>query len=231
MRFSLANHNLIDPMRLLARKSIVYRLSLLSGLALLAGCGFKAQTDASRFFVLAPQPIVAEPEGAQGEKDGPAVGVGRVYLPAYTDRPQIVTRLASSELHLSEFNRWAEPLTVSFGRALGQNLAQRLQSEKITLFPWPRAFERDYEVHVTALEFDGSFATAQTSLVARWQITTARRAEVLYEAESVFKEKVQGGAGDYAALVDAWSMSIAALSQQIADQIEILQQDSGRSTP
>lgn len=226
MRFSPVNHNLTDPMRPFSKLSAVYLFGCLSGIVLFGGCSFKAQTDPSRFFVLAPPPAAADEAVQQGEKSGPSIGVGRIFLPAYTDRPQIVTRLASSELHLSEYNRWAEPLATSFGRALGQNLAQLLQAEKITLFPWARSFERDYEVYVTVLEFDGNLASGEAWLVASWQITSAHRTETLYEGESVFRQKIDGGAGDYAALVDAWSEAISELSQQIAAQIQTLQKDT-----
>lgn len=43
------------------------------------------------------------------------VGVEEAFVPKYLDRPQIVTvEAGSSELKMSEFYRWAEPLSSSF---------------------------------------------------------------------------------------------------------------------
>ena len=52
------------------------------------------------------------------------IGVEEVFIPRYLDRPQIVTMEAgSSELKMSEFYRWGEPLSSSFSRVLADDIS------------------------------------------------------------------------------------------------------------
>ena len=51
------------------------------------------------------------------------VGVNRIRLPKYIDRPQIVTQKSnSSEVVISEYNRWADSLSVLVTRTLTEDL-------------------------------------------------------------------------------------------------------------
>lgn len=189
-------------------------IPLLAIVILVSGCGLTTpRQDPSRFFVLSPVVEAA----ADADFSGPAIAVGRIDLPAYTDRPQIVTRAGSNELIFSEFNRWAEPLAVSFGRAVGQNLGALLNSDRVTTHPWGRAFSRDYEVYITVLAFDAYPEQGVVSLHARWRVTTEREAEVI--GESVVNIRESAGAAGSPALVAAWDQAIGALCREIAAAI------------
>ena len=60
------------------------------------------------------------------------VGVNRVQLPKYVDRPQMVTqRPDSAQMDISEYNRWVESPSVLATRALTENLNVLLPAAQI----------------------------------------------------------------------------------------------------
>lgn len=61
-----------------------------------------------------------------------SVGVNRIQLPKYMERPQIVTQgNNSAQVNISEFNRWVENPSVLATRTLTANLSTLLPSAKI----------------------------------------------------------------------------------------------------
>ena len=61
-----------------------------------------------------------------------SVGVNRVQLPKYIDRPQIVTQQKdSSQVKISEFNRWVESPSQLTTRALTNNLSILLPASQV----------------------------------------------------------------------------------------------------
>jgi len=186
--------------------------ALALGVLLLWVAGCAGGGSPSRFYVLAP---IADRPGvaAAGAGDRPvSIGVGPVRLPAYVDRPQIVTRKSSDEIDLSEFERWGEPLADAVPRNLADNLGALLPGARIALFPWTGPRSLQYQILVDVTRFDGALG-GSTVLEARWRILDADRKE-LREGRFVVSEPA-GGPG-YPALVGAMSRSLGALSREIA---------------
>ena len=80
----------------------------------LSGCG--GSSAPSKFYLLSS---LAKSDAQTRNPESPvrlAVGVGPVEVPAYLDRPQIVTRLSLNTLRLAEFDKWAEPLKDTVSR-------------------------------------------------------------------------------------------------------------------
>ena len=175
-----------------------------------AGC---ASTAPTRFYVLAP---VA---GAGVEKSNPAVpskagmtvGLRRVALPNYLDRPQIVTRSSPNKLDLAEFDRWAAPLGDAFPRILAENLAAMIPADRVAVFQWPRSAPVDYAVTVEVTKFEGRLG-GECSLVASWSIFGGEN-KALTAGKSSLSEPA---GGDYETLVAAQSRLVGALSRDIA---------------
>lgn len=187
---------------------------LSSAVILLSGCNLRPRQDPSRFFILSP---VVEPPAAV-DLDGPAIGIGRIDMPSYTDRPQIATREGSNELIFSEFNRWAEPLPMSFGRVVGQNLGGLLNTDRVITYPWSRAFHRDYEVYITVQTFDAFPEQGVVVLSARWSV--AAKPDSGFVAEGVINTREPMEARGYPGMVSAWSRAIGVLCRDIAAGIE-----------
>jgi uncharacterized lipoprotein YmbA len=196
---------------------LFFRLTLLTIVALLmhlAGCASSAPT---RFYVLSP--LASSTSDSQVPKDEGciAIGIGPVELPAYLDRPQIVTRVSENELNLSEFNKWAEPLKDNLTRVLVENLSTLICADAISIFPWKGPTPIDYQVEVTVIRMDGSVG-GNASLVARWAIFREKDRKMLMMRQSSFSRLLSSQG--YQALVSAQSGAIAALSRESAEAIK-----------
>ena len=200
-------------------RTFVERLVMLAlgGCALtLAGCaGGSAPT---RFYVLTPVAGVEKSNPAVPSKAGMAVGVRRVALPDYLDRPQIVTRSSPNKLDLAEFDRWSAPLGQAFAGVLAENLATMIPADGVAVFPWPRSAQVDYEVTVEVAQFEGRLG-GECSLVARWSIFGGEKKALLTTGKSSLSEPA---GGDYEALVAAESRLVGALSRDIAGALRSL---------
>lgn len=176
----------------------------------LAGCLPSARPDPSTFFALAP----SEPSGgtAAGSWDV-ALGLGPVAIPAYLDRPQLVSRVGPNELKLAPVARWAEPLREGVARTLRQDLATASGARQVALYPWPITTRVDLAVAVDILRFepDGHGAV---DLAARWTIRETAHGHVLAVRDAHVVEPVEGiGNG---AEVAALSRALAELAREIA---------------
>lgn len=183
-------------------------------LMFLAGC---AGTEHARFYTLHSVPdIDIESQGATID-NGVAVGIGPVRIPMYLDRPQIVTSKGQNEIHLAEFDRWAEPLKHNVTRVLAENLSIQLSTNRIAVFPWKRSTEIDYRVAVEIIRFDVT-ADGESLLIARWTLSRGEEREVLLSRKSIIGKSV--GAKDYKAIVSAMSGNLTDLSSEIAQAIK-----------
>lgn len=183
-------------------------LALLS----LGACSIKSETAPSRFYLLRPLPT--EPSGSgTGEAAGvPALALGPVHIPAYLDRPQIVTRTPGSEVKLSEFERWAEPLEDNVTAVLADNLSRLVPTERVSVYPTQLSEERELRIAVEVLRFDGSLG-GEVVLEARWRILGPDDA-LLRTERSRLTQPVSGA--EYEALADAMSRALGALSRELA---------------
>jgi uncharacterized lipoprotein YmbA len=193
---------------LLSRASSVLALCVL----LLAGC---AHTPKPAYYVL------SAPANAAGEhmRAGPTLGLGPITLPEYLDRPQIVTRASDSRLVLSNEHRWAEPLAVSFARALHTALERALPGQNVVLHPWRDALtlQRQVRLDVTRFERD---ASGSFHLSARWSVRALDAEQSVDTRLLDIDIPVNGKQDDYDALVAAANGAVAALATAIASQLQ-----------
>jgi uncharacterized lipoprotein YmbA len=201
----------MKPLKPFARKFslIVLGICLLSP----AGCSslLAPRPDRSKFYVLTPQPAAGQLSPASAGA-GLSLGLGPITMPAYLDRPQMVTRIGPNELRLSEIDRWAEPLGANFAHVLAQDLTMRLGAARIHAFPWYSSTRIDYQVEVAVhrLETD---ASGRSELAAHWTITDGRNKNLLDSGDTTVAQS--SAPGDTAASTAALSRSVAALSDQI----------------
>ncbi|MDH5588735.1 MAG: PqiC family protein [Gemmatimonadota bacterium] len=175
--------------------------------AVVAGC-LGAKPDLSAFFLL------SSPPGLEAGAPVPVVlGLGPVTLPGYLDRPQIVVRVSEHEVSLAESDRWAEPLRENVPRTLRENLARLLPSSSYVAYPWHRSEAPDYGITVEVGRFEADVAGAVV-LDAAWWIVDAGDGGVVERRTTVVHESAAGP--DRAAVVDAQSRALAALSREIA---------------
>jgi uncharacterized lipoprotein YmbA len=195
-----------------------------------AGCSPLApQQDHSKFFILAPisdtTSASIRPVSTSKSSRPLKIGVGPVDFPDYLRRLEVVTRTSPNQLDLSPEKRWGEPLDKNFERALSENLAHLLNTQHIQKYPWARRTEIDYQISIDVVRFESS-SDGQSQLVARWIIKDST-GEDLYASETNSSIAVPAGeAGASSAL----SSDLAALSRDIATQIQNLDQRRASST-
>jgi len=194
------------------------RAVLTSSLALLSlvGCSFKSETAASRFYMLRPLPADATSPGAPGGEAGPVLALGPINVPAYLDRPQIVTRAPGAEVKLSEFDRWAEPLQDNVAAVLADNLSSLVPTNRVSAYPDRLPADFDLRVTVDVTRFDGPLG-GDVVLDARWSLVSGSKEAETHMQRSHFVQPA-GGPG-YPDLVEAMSRALDALSRELAQEI------------
>ena len=191
------------------------RALLIFGLPLAACTILDPRPDPSRFFTLSA--VAESPDGTA--PSALAVGLGPVRVPAYLDRPELATRVASSEVSFSSNERWAEPLSASFRRVLAQNLATVLGTDEVVTFPWPAGTPVDWGVTVDLIRFERT-ANGEVEVAARWTVREHGTGRSRIARETRHTQKASGSST--AAAVDAWNEAVAALSGDIAAALRSL---------
>ncbi len=186
-------------------------------LAALGGCARSAPVN---YYILrSMQGPVPQPKAA-GPEQGMVVAVGPVNIPAYLDRPQIVTRSSPDTLKFDEFNRWAEPLGKNLARVLADDLSASLYGAQVCVFPWPQSVPVRYQVTLDIIHLE-KVPGGKVILDASWKVLEHNGKKMLVMRRSEVTEPVEAGSG-FKGIASAESRSVAALSREIAAAIESL---------
>ncbi|MBQ7412760.1 MAG: membrane integrity-associated transporter subunit PqiC [Alphaproteobacteria bacterium] len=179
------------------------------GLCLLLGACFMGRSEPATFYTLTP---VSE---KQVSTEKFSIGVNRVHLARYLDRPQIIVRQSDqNEMLISENHRWVEPLATLIARTVAQDLKIAfpkavVQMRTAALNPF------DYVISLNVIQLDARF-NGQAVLVAGWSIRN-RSGDKIAEKQITLSAPVQG---EYGSLVAVESDLISRLTEQIAQKIE-----------
>lgn len=201
----------------------IIRLLTVAGMALplLTAClnlGGSSST-ATRFFLLEARPAAALATNSDDGLAEYALGVGPVTIPAYLDRPQIVTRADGNELLVNDFRQWAEPLRSAITRVIREDLALATGARHVYAHPWSRSDAIDFQVTLDVIRFEADTAGAVT-LVAVWRILDAaggRRPTLVHEQRSTIIRPLDG-----TTTVDAMSTALADLSREMAAALVVI---------
>jgi uncharacterized protein len=182
-------------------------LGALLGLAALPSC---APALPSRLYTLLP----AAEAAVEGEARGPALGLDPVILPAYLDRPEIVTRAGGHQVRLSESDKWIEPLQPMFRRLLQERLREATGAREVVPVPSPGGDEPRHAVAVEVERFDADEA-GKVLLDARWRVYRPATGRTVRAGRAMIEER--GAAPpDYPGLVAAMGRAVDALADAIA---------------
>jgi hypothetical protein len=186
-----------------------------------AGCLGPGKNPPTRFYVLSSLYSGETAINPVADMADVAIGVGPVRIPGKIDRPQVVTRSTRNEIRLAGLAEWGDPLGAGLTRAMAENLALLLNTEKVSIFPWLKATRADYQVTVDVVEFIG--APAETArLRAWWTIFGDGGRTELLKRYSRLEAEVSGD--DVAAMVQAQSLLVERFSRQIAGALKALSQ-------
>lgn len=186
----------------------------------LTACVSLKRTPEARFFYLRS---VAEPAAAAGAQ-GSLIAVMLARLPGHLQRPQLVTEVAPGELRVDEFLRWAEPLDEGTTRALAENLAKLLPEHRVVRFPWRSGARPRCRVVVELYDF-GLHGRAEARLSGRWALLLPDREGALVSQAAELRR--EAGGADASTSVEAMSVLLGELSQQIAAAVRALPTEAG----
>jgi uncharacterized lipoprotein YmbA len=143
----------------------------LVGLTLLAGClGLGERTPPTRFFVLVA--TVPASGGLEGAATGAVVVVERPLLPAYLNRPQLVSYRAPGEVAIAPFSRWAEPLDTGIARVVAENLQRLWPAARVVAGEVPPGVASPLRLRLRVQRFEGGPDPA-VQLEGFWSLAAA----------------------------------------------------------
>ncbi|MEN6473941.1 MAG: PqiC family protein [Syntrophaceae bacterium] len=188
-------------------------IALCATVLLLSACASRPE---ERFYIL--EAVTAPAPGGPQTVDGFVIGIGRIEIPAYLDRPQIVTKVRANELILNEYALWAEPLEQAVSRVMALDLAA-LTGAAVEIDPWGRARRVVYRLSAKLERLDG-VPGGNAVLDVRWILEDVRREVPPITRDSHVVKPV--GNGGFASLAEAYSELIADFSREVAQEIERL---------
>jgi uncharacterized lipoprotein YmbA len=180
-------------------------------LLLAAGCSLGGSSPPVHFYKV--EPLVERDTGGSSTV---RVGVGPVLVPRYLDRAGLVTRKRESEIGVSEYDRWAEPLDDMLATAIAENLVRLTGSDRIYAYPWPNEQHVDHRVFIRIVQFEiGTDGAAH--LVCQWQLESTGASEPMVRRTELAVTPSSASPGPR---VTALSETVATLSRQIAEAIK-----------
>jgi uncharacterized protein len=182
-------------------------VALLAAATLAAGC--LKRSKVARIYVL---DSLAATEAAPSVAPVAVVGVERVRVPDWLDRPQVTGRAATGEVVVDEFSRWGEPLPRGAQRVLAESLAVLLPDRRVVSAPFSPRDRVDHSVEITLLEAARQ-ADGSVLLDCRWAVL-GKDGAVLARRRSSHRAEptAPGPAGAVAGLNEA----LASLSRELA---------------
>ena len=192
-------------------------------LLLLIGCLGPGKSTPTRFYVLTSVYSEKAKPAPVADLKNTAIGVGPVRIAGKLDRPQIVTGSGGNEIQLSGYSEWGDSLGAGFSRVLAENLSYLLNTENVAIFPWLQATQTDYQVTVDLTDFIGT-PGGDVVLRAWWTLFGENGRAELLRRYTILDQRVTGD--NIAAMVQAMSLTVEILSQQIAQAIKDLAQSN-----
>jgi hypothetical protein len=184
-------------------------------LATVVAGGCLKRSKVARTYVLDPLPPTAE---APLPAPAAVVGVERVRVPDWLDRPQLTGRAESGEVVTDEYSRWGERLPRGVQRVVAENLVVLLPDRRVVPAPFSPREPVDHRVEITVIE---AARQADGSVLLECRFTVlARDGAVLAGKRSAHRAGPTrpGAPGAVAGLNEA----LAGLSRELADVLRTL---------
>jgi len=143
--------------------------------------------------------------------------IGPVSTPDILKNSKITTGGAESRYQLSEQHRWAGEVNHDFARAVGEQLAHRLGTEQIAIFPREQHLKTTHQIVLDILTMEGNLGK-EAILIVRWSLIDPQSKTVRLIRRSTFSE--QPADAGYDAWVSAQRRNVNRLSEEIAAVIK-----------
>lgn len=145
------------------------------------------------------------------------VGLEKIQLAQYLQQPQIVTRKTNHQLHLDEFNRWAEPLKENIQQVLKSNLEYQLKNATVVRYPWRASLQPSYIIEVSISKFD---TNTQGRSLLQANIKIKSKEGKIITAFTNKKYITQTTPNNYNSIVAGMNRNLTRLSNNIARLIK-----------
>lgn len=157
------------------------------------------------------------PKVVAQQQDRLVLSVGPVTIPDILKKSQIATGGTDGRYQLSEYHRWAGDVDRELARALAEQLAGRLGTEQIIVFPGDQHLEPNLQILLDVLAMDGELGR-DANLTVRWTLidSKGKRAPIIRRSQL---HQQPSGSG-YDAWVTAQQHNINRLSEEIAALIK-----------
>ena len=182
----------------------------------LSGCISIPNSPMPRFYALSAL------DRTEVIKDSPKmiIGIGPVKIPEYMDRPQIVTEDKDKMLHFAQFDRWGESLDLGLARLIREDLTVMFPGTKLTLYPWNPSIDVKYQVLIEVVQLDNEF-DRDMSFVVQWTVIDLQSSKIVIIKRSEFHQPIVPP--NYSGLAKTLSTACASLSNQIAEELSLLE--------
>lgn len=182
-----------------------FKLTLLLLALLLVGCA----SNPSKFYVLNSIANHAPKRNAQIKYH---IGLEKIQLAYYLQRPQIVTRQTNNRLFIDEFNRWAEPLQRNVQQTIRTNLLHLLPSATVTNYPWKASDKKDLVIKINIQKFEANYKN-QCVLQVNYEISNNTNKIIYAVRNKIFTTQVDPK--NYDSIVVGMNQNLNLLSRDI----------------
>jgi uncharacterized protein len=145
------------------------------------------------------------------------LSVGPVNIPDVLKKSQIATDGTVGRYRLSEYHRWAGEVDREIARALLEQLAGKLGTEQVYIYPGEQYVEPTFQVTLDVLEMNGELGK-EAKLSVRWTLIDPKGKTAPVARHSTFSQQPEDGGHD--AWVKMQRHNISRLSDEIAALIK-----------
>jgi len=170
----------------------------------------QAKPDPTRYFVLTATEPTTPPLPIPK-----AIGLDHVKLPEYLTRDEMVTRKASNQIDIQDYNRWGEPLKDGLVRTLRHDLEGQLGAERVLTPPFEPDHPPPLVVDLEVRRFE--FVAGQGALIDVVWTLRDKAGAIITQHET--KKVVPAPDQDVGLEVAALSKGVDALAKEIGDAV------------
>ena len=151
------------------------------------------------------------------QHDSLVLSVGPVSIPGILSGLQIATGGTGGRYQLGNYHRWAGEIDREFARALAEQLAGRIGTEQVYVFPVNSSIQTTRQVLIDILEMNGELGK-EAKLSVRWTLVDPKGKFAPFTRQNTFSQQPQDGG--YDAWVQSQRRNINLLSVEIAARIK-----------
>ena len=140
-----------------------------------------------------------------------SVGIGRISLPSYIDRAELVFQSGKNQFEVPAHARWVGALRDNIAGVLADDLRQTLHTEEVTIYPWPPEASPWYVIAADIRQFHG-ISGSDAILEVSWRIEESGK--IIVRRHETLREPIVGDG--YSAVVEAESQLLERFAQRIA---------------